>query len=399
MKHIVTYISIVLFLLHFSVSAQTYPSYNTNPIAPDSTGMTHNAVELAAKMHLGWNIGNTLEAIGGETAWGNPMVTQELLDAVKAGGFNTIRIPCAWNQYLSNESQAKISDAWLKRVKQVVDYCYANDMYVLLNIHWDGGWLENNCTPNKQVQKNAKQKAFWEQIATYFRDYDEHLLFATTNEPNVNNAEQMAVLLSYHQTGLDAIRATGGKNAYRCVVVQGPSTDFEKTYALMHTLPNDVIENRLMVEVHYYTPFTFCGLDSDADWGSMNYYWGADFNSKTDPARNATWGLEDEAVKLFGMMREQFVDKGIPILMGEYGVIRRGNLTGKDLELHLASREYWLRYITELAVKNGCIPFYWDAGGTGTIAWGLFNRNTYKITDYQGLNAIIQGARAGAMQK
>src|SRR5690554_4260588 len=86
-------------------------------------GMESDAVELAAKMYAGWNIGNTLEAIGGETAWGNPMVTQELLDAVKAGGFNTIRIPCAWNQYLSNESQAKISDAWLKRVKQVVDYC------------------------------------------------------------------------------------------------------------------------------------------------------------------------------------------------------------------------------------------------------------------------------------
>src|SRR5690606_30364005 len=117
MKQIVTYLTVLLCFIHYSGfgnSEQTkYPSYNTNPLPPDSTGMTHNAVELAAKMHIGWNIGNTLEASGGETAWGNPMVTQELIDAVKRGGFNAIRIPCAWNQYLSNESNAEISDAWL----------------------------------------------------------------------------------------------------------------------------------------------------------------------------------------------------------------------------------------------------------------------------------------------
>ena len=114
-------------------------------------------------------------------------------------------------------------------------------MYVILNIHWDGGWLENNCTQDKEEEVNARQEAFWEQIATTMRDFDEHLLFASANEPNVDNATQMAVLESYHQTFIDAVRSTGGKNSYRVLVVQGPSTDIEKTNQLMTTLPTDEV--------------------------------------------------------------------------------------------------------------------------------------------------------------
>jgi endoglucanase len=390
--HVVTTVSLLI-LISSNIEAQNYPNYNTSPLAPDTTGMQSNAVQLASKFRLGWNIGNTLEATGGETAWGNPMVTKELIDLVKKNGFNAIRIPCAWNIHLSDTNTAKIDASWIKRVKEVVDYCIQDDMYVMLNIHWDGGWLENHNTSNYQAKNNAKQKVLWEQIATYFRNYDEHLMFATTNEPNVENAEQMQVLLSYHQTGIDAIRSTGGKNAYRCIVIQGPSTDIEKTYKFMHTMPTDKVPNRLMAEIHYYTPYQFCGLDKDADWGKMAYYWGKDYHSKTDSLHNATWGEEDVAVKCFKMMKEQFVDKGIPVLMGEYGAIRRSNLTGDDLSRHLASRAFWLKYITKTALDNGVIPFFWDAGGSGANSWGLFNRATNKISDYQGLNAIIQGAK------
>ena len=121
-----------------------YPSYNTSPAAPDLTGMSSTAIELAAKIKLGWNIGNTMEAIGGETAWGNPLVSKALIDLVKQNGFNAIRIPCSWNQYMANSTTAQLKTEWLNRVKQVVQYCVDNNMYVLLNIHWDGGWLENN---------------------------------------------------------------------------------------------------------------------------------------------------------------------------------------------------------------------------------------------------------------
>ena len=149
-------------------------------------------------------------------------ITNDLIKLVKQSGFNAIRLPCSWNQY-ADQITAEIKSSWLNRVKEVVQYCVNNGMYVILNIHWDDGWLETNCTPGKQEETNAKQQAFWEQIATHLRDFDEHLLFASANEPNVSDATQMAVLLSYHQTFIDAVRSTGGKNAYRVLIVQGPT--------------------------------------------------------------------------------------------------------------------------------------------------------------------------------
>jgi aryl-phospho-beta-D-glucosidase BglC (GH1 family) len=369
-----------------------YPNYNTSPLAPDATGMSSNAVTLAAKIKLGWNIGNTLEAIGGETAWGNPKVTKDLIDLVKKNGFNAIRIPCSWDQYMANSSTAQLKTDWLNRVKEVVQYCVDNDMYVLLNIHWDGGWLENNCTTDKQDANNAKQQAFWEQIATHLRDFDEHLLFASANEPNVENATQMSVLSSYHQTFVDAVRSTGGKNSYRVLVVQGPSTDIEKTNNLMTSLPTDEIANRLIAEIHFYTPVNFCILTKDESWGNMFYYWGKGYHSTTDLTRNATWGEEETVDTNFKLMKTKFVDKGIPVIMGEYAAIRRSSLTGDALTLHLASRAYYLKYVTKQAKANGIIPFYWDTGSTGDNSSTLFNRTSYTVHDQQALDAIIAGA-------
>jgi len=370
-----------------------YPSYNTNPIAADASGMGSSAVELAAKIKLGWNIGNTLEATGGETAWGNPKVTKALIDAVKANGFNAIRIPCSWNQNLENASTAKIKTDWLNRVKEVVQYCVDNDMYVVVNIHWDGGWLENNITEAKKVENNAKQKAFWEQIATHLRGFDEHLLFASANEPAVEDAAQMAVLTSYHQTFIDAVRSTGGKNATRVLVVQGPTTDIEKTNKLMTTLPVDKVTGRMMVEVHYYAPWNFAGLTKDETWGKMFYYWGAGFHSTTDTERNANWGEEADLEKDFKLMKTQFVDKGIPVLLGEFGAIRRTTLTGDALTLHLNSRAYYLKTVVKTAKANGLLPFYWDEGSLGDNGFGIMNRTNNTVFDTQALNALIDGLK------
>lgn len=372
-------------------AAGLYPSYNTNPIAADNSGMTSSAVQLAAKIKLGWNIGNTLEATGGETAWGNPKVTKALIDAVKANGFNAIRIPCSWNQNLENASTAKIKTEWLNRVKEVVQYCVDNDMYVVVNIHWDGGWLENNITEAKKVENNAKQKAFWEQIATHLRGFDEHLLFASANEPAVEDAAQMAVLTSYHQTFIDAVRSTGGKNATRVLVVQGPTTDIEKTNKLMTTLPVDKASGRMMVEVHYYAPWNFAGLTKDESWGKMFYYWGSGFHSTTDTERNATWGEEADLEKNFKLMKTQFVDKGIPVLLGEFGAIRRTTLAGDALTLHLASRAYYLKTVVKTAKANGLLPFYWDEGSTENNGFGIFKRSDNTVFDTQALNALKEG--------
>ncbi|WP_281227125.1 cellulase family glycosylhydrolase [Flavobacterium aquiphilum] len=385
-------VQVLISQLGVIVVAPLYPSYNTNPLPADATGMANSATDLAAKIKLGWNIGNTLEATGGETAWGNPKVTKALIDLVKANGFNAIRIPCSWNQYLANTTTAQIKADWLNRVKEVVQYCVDNDMYVIVNIHWDGGWLENNVTEAKKIENNAKQKAFWEQIATNLRGFDEHLLFASANEPNVDNATQMSVLTSYHQTFIDAVRSTGGKNAYRTLIIQGPTTDIEKTNKLMLTLPTDNVANKMMVEVHYYTPYQFCLMDKDADWGKMFYYWGATNHSTTDLTRNPTWGEEADLEKFFKSMKSQFVDKGIPVVLGEFGAIRR-DLTGDALTLHLNSRAYFLKTVVKQAKANGMLPFYWDAGNLGTNTMSLFNRTNNTVYDQQALTALQDGLK------
>ncbi|MGS2764678.1 cellulase family glycosylhydrolase [Sinomicrobium sp. M5D2P9] len=371
-------------------SSGIYPDYNTNPIPADATGMSSTATGLAAQINLGWNLGNSLEATGGETAWGNPIVTKALIDRVKQSGFNAVRIPCSWNQHANNNT-AEISIDWLNRVKEVVQYCIDNNMYTILNIHWDGGWLEDNVTEDKQEQNNAKQKAFWEQIATHFRDYDEHLLFAGTNEPAVEDATQMAVLASYHQTFIDAVRSTGGKNAYRTLIVQGPTTNIQKTNDLMTTLPADTVSDRMMVEVHYYDPWQFCGLTEDASWGTMFYYWGDGHHSTTDTSRNSTWGEESALDASFELMKTRFVDQGIPVVLGEFGTIRRTTLTGDDLTLHLASRAYYSEYVVRQAKANGLLPFYWDEGSTGNNGFGIINRADNTVYDTQVLDALLAG--------
>ncbi len=376
-----------------SAGSNLYPSYNTNPIPADATGMSSSAVQLAAKIQLGWNLGNSLEAIGGETAWGNPKATKALIDLVKANGFNAIRIPVSYDQYLANATTAQLKAEWLVRVKEVVQYAIDNDMYVIVNIHWDNGWLENNCTEAKKSATNAKQKAFWEQIATTLRGFDEHLIFASANEPKVANATEMAVLTSYHQTFIDAVRSTGGKNAYRTLVIQGPDTDIEKTNKLMLTLPTDKVADRIMMEVHYYTPYQFTLMDKDADWGKMFYYWGANNRSTTDTERNPTWGEEADLAKLFKSMKTQFVDKGIPVILGEFGAIRRSNLTGSNLTLHLASRAYYLKYVVKQAKANGMVPFYWDEGNIGSNGFGIFNRFNNSVADTQALNGLLDGLK------
>lgn len=372
-------------------NAGLYPDYNTSPLPADSTGMTSTATDIASRIKLGWNIGNTLEAIGGETAWGNPLVTNELIQLVKANGFDAVRIPAAWDQY-ANQQTAALDPVWLERIKQVVNYCVQNDLYVIVNIHWDGGWLENNVTPAKQQANIAKQKAFWQQIATHLRDIDEHLIFASANEPNVETAEQMAVLNSYHQTFVDAVRATGGKNAHRVLVVQGPATDIERTQKLWTKMPSDTLANKLMAEVHFYTPYNFTLMQKDESWGKQFYYWGAAFHSTTDTERNPTWGEEATVDQLFGLMKSQFVDKGIPVILGEYAAMRRTSLTGDALALHLASRAYYLKYVTQQALANGLTPFYWDAGGLDNFGSGIFNRPAHKVFDQQALDALLQGA-------
>jgi endoglucanase len=346
------------------------------------------AQQVANQMKVGWNLGNSLEAICGESAWGNPAITQQLINSVKAAGFNTVRIPVSWDCHTTN---GVIDPNWMSRVKTVVDYCTSQNMYVIINIHWDNGWLTNreNITTSAQSAVNAKQRNLWTQIANYFKNYNEHLLFASTNEPDVadGDATAMSVLLSYHQTFINVVRGTGGNNSSRTLIVQGPGTDIDRTNTLMNTMPTDNIASRLMVEVHYYSPYQFCLMTADASWGVMAYYWGNGYHSTTETSRNATWGEESEVERAFGLMKTKFVDKGIPVLLGEFGAIKRTNAA--DMSLHLASRAYFNKYVVSSAMKKGIVPVYWD---NGAADFSLFNRSTGAVTDQAVITAMMQGA-------
>lgn len=378
---------------------------------PD-VGMESDAMTLAAKIKLGWNLGNSLEACNvtyadgfvwgtnslsdmdpGETKWGNPATTQKMISAVKAAGFNAVRIPCAWYGYMENETDYTIKASWLNRVQEVVGYCYAENMYVILNIHYDGGWLEKNCKAAVQDNVNKVQKALWTQIAERFKDYDEHLLFAGCNEPNAANATEMEVLKSYEQTFIDAVRATGGNNAVRNLIVQGPNTDITNT-SDYGQLPVDNVSNRLMVEIHYYTPWNFCGMTADESWGKMAYFWGTEYHVDGSDRNYQSGGYasaEAEMEALFKKMQTKYVSQGIPVILGEFGANRRSSLTGDELTKHLASRAYYLKTVVANAGKYGLVPFYWDNGYNGDNTMALFNRNTCKVYDQQALDALIEG--------
>ncbi len=343
---------------------------------------------IASKIKLGVNIGNTMEATGGETNWGNPKITEAYIKFLKDSGVDAVRLPVSWNQY-ANQDTAEIDAAWLDRVKQVVQWSVDNGLYILVNIHWDGGWLEKHIDADSQVAVNAKQKAFWEQIATKLRDFDGHVMFASANEPDAGTANQMAILKSYHQTFVDAVRATGGRNAYRVLVVQGPKTDIDKTNELWQSMPDDDAVGREMVEVHSYGPYNFGLMTEDASWGKMAYYWGKDFHSTTDIERNSTWGEEDWVDQEIDLLKTKFVDHGIPVVLGEFGAIRRNSLSGDALALHLASRAYFYQYFIGRANSMGVMPFMWD---TGYDMFPIFDRNTPAIGDQQVFDAALVGA-------
>jgi aryl-phospho-beta-D-glucosidase BglC (GH1 family) len=367
-----------------------YPSYNTSPIAPDMTGVTSNAVQLAAKMAtgMGMNFGNTLDSPH-EDDWVTGPITDAQVKFVKSLGFTAVRIPCNWVwTHLSDPKKATIDPAWLARVKQVVGYCVNNGVYVIINAHADLGWLEDNVNAVKKDSVNAMQKAIWEQIATTLRDFDEHLLFASTNEPQADDAGQMAILNGYHETFINAVRSTGGKNSYRVLVVQGPHADPTKTASLMTSMPTDPVPNKLILEVHDYTPFQFTLMDADASWGNMIYYWGAGNHSTIEPSRNAPTEEEESAIttELQGI-NQNFVAKGIPVILGEYAAARR-NDPNKPMPLDTAmsnkSVDYWNTFMTKTAKTDGLLPFFWETGQ-------MLDRANNVVIDQRMYNSLVAG--------
>jgi len=339
-------------------------------IPPDHSEMRDiSSYALSQEMVPGWNLGNSLEAIGSETAWGNPKVTQRFIDSVKAAGFKSVRIPVAWSRF-TDQAAYTIDPLWLDRVEEVVNYVLNNGMYAMINEHWDNGWTIPTYVQQESV--NKRLAAMWQQIAVRFRDYDDHLIFAGTNEVHVDyntpTAEYYTVQNGYNQTFVRAVRSTGGRNAFRYLAVQGYNTNIDYTNRFF-VMPADPEPSRLLVEVHYYDPYNFTINSSSTitQWGK----------NATNPAKTETWANEAWADAQFQKMKVKFIDKGFGVLLGEYGAQARLNLGSAALnQEHAAYRLYWMQYITRSLERHGLVPMYWDNGPTGNNSMGLFNRAT-----------------------
>ena len=394
------------------------------------TGLDKTATQIASEMMPGWNLGNTMEAArnyavtwetpnrpvvevftndGGlesETMWQGTKTTQEVIDYVKSCGFKSVRIPCSWVWgHISNAQDYTIDATWMQRVREIVDYCINDGLYVILNDHYDGGWLERNinATGSAKTKNEEVLRAIWTQIANEFKDYDEHLVFAGLNEPNVEDQATVTQLVSYEQIFIEAVRATGGNNAKRLLVVQGPSTDTEKTCNWMaNKMPTDPVGNKLAIEIHFYYPWNFWGMEIDESWGNMFFYWG-EGNHVSGSKHNATYGEESDIINLANRLKTTFVDKGIPVINGEYGVIWRKNISGtnESQEKHNASIKAYYKTMNKVCMERGIVPFAWDTNSTGNNQMTIINRSTKSIYNnymMEGIKEAIEELKPTSIQ-
>lgn len=342
--------------------------------------------EIVEAMSPAWNLGNQLEAsiggVPGETSWSNPKITQKTIKMVKDAGFKGIRIPISYLSKIGSAPNYTIDSNWLNRIKEVVDYCMEEDMYAIINMHGDGyntvtgGWLLCNAPESQQAEIKAKYESCWRQIADIFVDYDEHLIFESMNEEfdgvySTPNKKYYANINAYNQIFVDTVRQTGGNNAKRWLLFPGWNTDINYTCGdYGFEIPTDTYrdpsipadEHRLMISVHYYNPWDFCGEGKTKEWGT-------DDEVKT---------LTDN----FDRCYSKFVVKGYPVVIGEYGAVNANNTE---------SRVKFVNTVCRTARSRGMVPVYWDNNGHGVGAdkFGLFDRSTFKVTQPEVIAGIM----------
>ena len=332
-------------------------------------------------MGLGWNLGNSLDATGGsgldtETSWSNPKTTQALIDKVKSLGFNTVRVPVSWGKHVSGDNYT-IDSAWLARVKEVVDYCYKNDMYVILNIHHDTKSSESasgaGYYPRSSAYSSSEKfvTSVWSQMAEYFKDYDYHLIFETLNEPRLIGTDYewwfnkwsipsevkdaIDCINKLNQKAVDTIRDTGSNNRGRLIMCPGYDASIDGATVSGFKLPTDISgnKNRIALSVHAYSPYNFA---MNVGSGSTSTY---------------TSSIKNELQGLFSTLKSNFRDKGIPVVIGEFGSTDKNNT---------AERVKWATDYTALAKKNNIPCVLWDNN-----AFAVYNGNNIVLnSEYHG---------------
>ena len=344
--------------------------------------------QITEAMGLGWNLGNQLEASSGglpsETCWGNPEVTKELIDTVKAQGFKTVRIPVSYLDMIGDGPDYKIDTDWLDRVQEVVDYVVNNDMFAIVNMHGDGyytvdhSWLLCAEDDDKQTEIKDKYGKVWTQIADRFKDYDQHLIFESMNEEFNNDygkPDEKAYdnINAYNQIFVDSVRATGSNNEKRWLLLPGWNTNIDYTAGDDYNfkIPTDkgckADGKRIMISVHYYDPFNFT-IDENK---TAKTQWGKYAVKNYD-----NWGQEDHVDSQMALLNKKFVSQGYPVVIGEFGAQDKTEKFADYNEF----RRYWSEYLIKAAKKNGVVCVYWDNGYNGNKGFGIINRFDYTIT-------------------
>lgn len=354
------------------------PYDNTTVSATVNTTMRDmTTMEIVTDMGIGINLGNTFESCGAwidqwgdgtpnayETAWGSPTITEELIQGYADAGFGVVRVPVAWSNLMSDDGNYTIHPDYLARVTQVVDWALEADLYVIINLHWDGGWLENLPTDYDECMK--KYEAIWTQVSDAFRDYGDYLMFESQNEElgwssvwnqwggTTGKEEAYGYANAVNQAFVDIVRSSGGNNEERHLLISGYNTDITLTCDPLFQMPDDPV-GRCALSVHYYTPAGFALLTKDESWGKAISTWGtdADYN---------------ELNYYMDMLDARYSSQGIPVIIGEYGCPKEN----KEEE----SVRRFLTSVVEASLSRGGIcPVLWD------ITDLHYDRSTYQMTD------------------
>ncbi|MCD7801238.1 MAG: cellulase family glycosylhydrolase [Ruminococcus sp.] len=328
-----------------------------------------SAIDIVNDMGSGWNLGNTFDAHsvtwlnpltvdGLETAWGNPTTTQDMISTISDYGFETVRIPVTWYQMV--DSDYTIDEDYLARIKEVVDWCQEESMYAIIDMHWDDcnlstgnkNWLGTADSDFDSVE--AEYTAIWTQIADYFKDYDNKLVFESNNEPSIS----VDNLMKLNQDFVDIFRSSGGNNEDRLLLISSPEANLDSACSSSFTMPDDD-SNMLAVSVHYYYPTTFCVADSTSTWGY-----------------DTTWGTDLEVATMvnnFEKLKSTYVDNDIPVIIGEYGVLTNDAKDDDSIKKFLKSvAEYSKSY-------DGIMSILWDSGNSGDMQY--FDRKNLTFFD------------------
>ena len=336
---------------------------------PELTIKDISPMELVADMKIGWNLGNSLDATGGtglssELAWGNPKTKQAMIDDILEAGFNVIRIPVTWDGHIGTAPDYKIHEMWLARVKEVVDYAYNKGAYVILNTHHEEWYMP---TEENKVANGEQLVAIWTQIAEYFKDYDEHLIFEGLNEPRLRGTSKewtgddtaSEVINYWERLFVDAVRATGGNNSLRHLMITGYAASSSRSNLVKMKFPDD---DKLIVSVHAYTPYDF----------ALNGSGTAKWSAKTNGA---------ELDNFMKMLDELFISKDIPVIIGEFGAVDKNNLE---------TRIEWVDYYLRAAEKYGVKCVWWDNNAfTGDEKLGIYDRRNLNFPFPELVDAMM----------